>query len=178
MVRIASGILAIVAGVLLCSTPGLAQPGAKTVKLGETIEVTLTEQSGSVCFMTRNGRVFTTALPVSLKAGQSLSISATVVGGKRQVALAIVDPTGKWIEQTPAWTRKSAQLKVEEVNANGIYRIVIQSDLIGPFSIRACLSDAELTTKELEDKQQQLEKDLEAVKKQIAEAKTKSIKNP
>jgi RNA polymerase sigma factor (sigma-70 family) len=113
-------------------------------------------------------------VPITLKAGSNISASATVVGRRRAVGLMLKDPTGKILGSSKMDPR-TAQIRVEEVNANGKYTIEVYSDLIGPFTLWAADTTDELDKKMLEEKINQLEKELAELRKKL---KAKENKKP
>ena len=159
MLRIVSRIVAVVAGVLLATAVGADQPAE--FKPGEKFEgeTSLTELSFSYAGNTWNAHV--ADVPVVLKAGQSICLSATVPGKDRKVSLILVDPSGTAIAYTRTPGTKTVHLVHEEVNANGKYKIVVHSNLTGPFTLQATVStDDELGVKALEERIKQLEAEL------------------
>src|SRR4051812_26034562 len=77
-------------------------------------------------------RNFGVEIPITLKAGQTITVSVMVVGQGREALLALLDPSGKTVSVT-SWRKKTIDLTVEEVSANGKYKIVVLSDRIGAF---------------------------------------------
>src|SRR5438552_212784 len=129
MSRTVSVVMAAAATALLLPATAAAQ---KTLQLGEKYE----GEVGNTKKEFPAGTYYGAELPVTLKAGQPLSVSVTVTGANRGVAVTLLDPTGKKIAETSLVT-KSALLTVKEVNATGTYKIVVVSDQIGPFTLRA-----------------------------------------
>ena len=111
---------------------------------------------------------------VKLKAGQSVTITASVLGTNRLVGVALLDPTGRPIDATRDVTKaiKATQLTVEEVNATGEYKVLIGSEKIGAYTLTAKFS----TPDEVEMKQ--IEARLLAIKKETAdlESRLKTLK--
>ena len=118
-------------------------------------------------------------LPIKLKAGQSISMTATVTGKDRKVSMALSDPTGTIIAATkPSSAIKSVQLTAEEVNANGKYMITVVSDRIGPFTLRVTgLSEDDLDIKGLEEEVQRLKQQLAQTEAKLEALKAKAPKN-
>jgi hypothetical protein len=117
---------------------------------------------------------YTTEIPVLLKGGQSISIVATVVGKDRQAFRWLRDPAGAYIAQSDS-TVKTAKLECEEVNAQGKYTIVIGSDRIGPFTVRATdPKDMDGDIKSLEATVERLEKELATARAKLKALKEKS----
>ena len=163
--------MAIAAAGLFVSSLPAQQSG---LKLGEKLEGELTEMGSYVGWPGFVDRYYgyATDITVSLKAGQSISISATVVGQGRKVSVALQDPTGKIIAATQRNTAiKTVQLTVGEVPATGKYKIAVISDQIGAYSLRATGPSGEDTIEALEARISQLRKELAA-----AEAKLKALK--
>lgn len=140
------------------------------LNLGEKLEGELTANSKKI-LVAQNDWHFSTEMLVSLKAGQSISISATVIGKDRLVTLFLADPTGKNLANSRS-TGKTGQLNFEEVSATGKYTIMVGSNLIGPFTLRVTdPSNADGDIKALETRIEQLRKELAA-----AESKLKALK--
>lgn len=143
---------------------GLAQ--SKGLKLGDKFEGELKTKGPT--YYQENGLIYSgsdvfysTGLPVELKAGQSITITATVTGKDRKVNIALLDPTGKPLGATDRVV-KSAQLTIDEVNVKGRYLIVVNSDQIGPFTLRA-------TAGGMEESREALEKELKEIRKRAEE---------
>lgn len=84
-----------------------------------------------------------TDVPVTLKAGDKITIRASVTGKDRKVAVALLDPSGEMIEATARnQDVGGTQLIAEEVNATGKYLIRVVSDRIGSFSVTATFPEA------------------------------------
>jgi RNA polymerase sigma factor (sigma-70 family) len=115
---------------------------------------------------------YATEVPVTLKAGQSVTVSATVVGKDRDVGVALIDPAGRVAGTIRETLPVPARLTVEEVNASGKYTVAVVSSQIGPFTVRVTgPSDEESDAKKLEERIKQLREDLADV-----EAKLKALK--
>jgi hypothetical protein len=110
-------------------------------------------------------------VPLTLKAGQNVSASVTVVGKLRTVGLMLKDPTGKILGSSKMESR-TARISVEEVNANGKYMIEVFSDLIGPYTLWAADTTDELDKKMLQEKINQLEKDLATLREKLKAKET------
>ncbi len=106
---------------------------------------------------------YVSEFPLDLKIGQSIEVTASVTGKNRQVALALIDKTGKTIADTVKWAAKPSATLTAEANATGKYRLVIISDQIGGFTIKVIDSKAKPSKEEI----QQRIKDL---KEQLAKA--------
>lgn len=90
---------------------------------------------------------------VKLKAGQSVSFTATVLGVNRLVGVAVFDPTGRPIDATRDLNKaiKATRLTVEEVNATGEYKVLIGSEKIGAYTLTATFATpAEVEVKQIE----------------------------
>ncbi len=111
---------------------------------------------------------------VKLKAGQSVTFTASVLGTNRLVGVALLDPAGRPIDATRDVTKavKATQLTVEEVNATGEYKVFIASEKIGAYTLTAKFS----TPEEVEVKQ--IETRLQVLKKESAdlESRLKALK--
>lgn len=83
-----------------------------------------------------NASGYQAEIPVTLKAGQDISITCTVVGKDRHVLLILLDPTGKQIGLSKSGV-KTTSFKVEEVSATGEYKIQVFTSLIGPYELWA-----------------------------------------
>lgn len=117
--------------------------------------------------------------PVELKAGQDLEVNVTVVGSGRNVAVALVDKSGKIIAKMAQPEEKVAQLQIKEVNTDGQFQIVVLSDQIGPLTIVPRIPNATPTLQGLKEKEAELQKQLDEVRKKIAEWSEKGgIKSP
>lgn len=81
---------------------------------------------------------YSTEFAVTLKAGSKITASVTVLGKGRRVTLYLKDPTGKFLA-CPARGANvgSNTLVVEEVAASGKYTLVIVSEQIGAFTVKA-----------------------------------------
>jgi hypothetical protein len=105
-------------------------------------------------------------VPVKLKAGRGVTVTVTVVGDNRKAAIHLLDPDGKRIGDTP-WGMQSASLPLNAVNDDGLFTILVLSDLKGPFEL--LVSDDRVRA--LENEIKALEKTLEEKKKALAEAR-------
>ena len=133
-------ILIAVAAMMIVSSSAYAGDSSvyPSVNLGEKLEGEIGGPVGR-CFFTngRNYQGYTYTASITLKAGQSVTVSAVVVGKTRNVSLELCEPTGKTLGFSDRGV-KSASLTVEEVNTSGKYTIWVYSDLIGPFTLRRC----------------------------------------
>lgn len=126
---------------------------------------------------------YTGAIPITLKAGQGISVTATVTGTDRLVGMRVLDPQGKRIKEDdlpPAAlknaqgeprgdtivTPKTSDLAIKEVNASGKYTIIVVSNRIGGFTVQA-------TSGSGDDDRKSLEKRLKDLKKEVAEIEAK-----
>jgi hypothetical protein len=182
MFRTMSAIVAVLAVGLFVLAAGAAPP---TLPLGEKFEGEIREMNNRPLQHALAKGGYTAEVPVTLKAGQSISISVTVVGKDRQVGIELQDPTGKSIRWTKGAATKTSQLEVEEVSAAGKYTIVVLSDRIGPFTLRATdPSDAQDRVKQLEDRIKRLKEELAKAEdelkalKESRELKTKPVAKP
>lgn len=118
---------------------------------------------------------------LSLKAGQSISIKATVTGKERFVGVILVDPTGKIVFNGARRTKsapivgaekRSCETLYEEVNASGKYRLFIASDQIGPFTLLVTDASADEESVEfLEARKSKLQAELTEVEEKLKAAK-------
>jgi hypothetical protein len=168
----------------------LCQAGQTTGILpGEKFEGSLTGKATSVDLRTnpRKGKVgrkapfvfhdaYSTQIPITVKEGARLSVTVTVTGTERKVALGLLDPDGKVISAMKSWSdTRTAKLEVEEVNASGKYKIVVVSDLIGKFTLRASGPAAKvLGVKELREKLRRLKEEVAETEKLLKEAEAKA----
>lgn len=120
---------------------------------------------------------YTLEVPIALKAGQGMKVSATVLGEGRRVTLGLVNPTGEMIAGTSRGTAiKTVQLEVKEVSATGTYKIAIISNRIGGFSLLArdpAAKEGE-SIAELEERIEKLEKELREAKAKLLKLKQQS----
>jgi hypothetical protein len=146
----------------------------RSIPLGEKFEG---ELGGKPVFQGGGSpNAYVAAIPVVLKAGQSVAISVTVTGKTRQIRMRFLEPTGKVIGASE-WSTKSGQLNVEEVPASGKYTIVVMSDLIGPFTLLATdPTDEKQDAKELQDRILKLEAELANLKAKLKERQAKEKK--
>jgi hypothetical protein len=116
-----------------------------------------------------------TEFTVDLKAGQSLLVTATVIGAGRKVGFVLFDPTGKTLETTK-WGTGANELKFGPVAATGQYTVVVISTQIGNYSITATdptRPKAPPTEKELEEKIAKLKKELAEAEAELKKLKEK-----
>lgn len=116
-----------------------------------------------------------TEFTVDLKTGQSLTVTATVVGANRKVGMVLINPTGKSLETTK-WGTGGNELKFGPVAATGQYTVVLVSTEIGNYSVAATdptRPKAPPTEKELEEKIAKLKKELAEVEAELKKLKEK-----
>jgi hypothetical protein len=144
-------------------------PGEKFEgEIGGKLVNVLTSENVVVAF-------FLAEVPVTLKAGQGITFSVTVVGKGRQVVLNLMDPTGKVIEKSSVG-KKSISLTAEEVSASGKYKLVVASDLIGPFTLRTSTqSSPKLDREAIEKRIKELKKELADLEAQLKGSSAKPI---
>lgn len=118
---------------------------------------------------------YTTEVPVTLKGGDSITVTVTVVGKGRTVIANLADPTGKLVGGSKQLrSEKTTTFTVEEVSATGKYMIVIGSESIGDFKLTVTGPAAQsLTIPALEEKLKRLEKEAEEVKARLEKLKEK-----
>jgi hypothetical protein len=198
MFRNALLLMAMAASVLVSPNTGVAQK-SRGLKLGDkfegelggrkttTIRYRVSDEPTSPLLGGQEG-VYATSIPITLKAGQAISITASVTGNERIVGIQVFDPTQQRIgvpkprggiqrfgaAPEALASVKSHTLSIEEVNAGGRYTIVVFSDKIGPFTLKAT-SDSE--EEEHMDDRETLEKQLRDAKKKVEqlEAKLKAM---
>jgi hypothetical protein len=161
------------AGVLFTALGGSAQTA--DVKLGKAFEGETKTKKGFVYhqknFLVANQeggyKLYFAEVPVTLKAGQSISISTTVKGTGRKVALTLIDPDKEPVDGVTLAVR-TTRLKIDEVSATGKYTILVVSDRIGAFTLRADGPTArESDEKQLKEKIKELEEELANLKKKL-----------
>jgi RNA polymerase sigma factor (sigma-70 family) len=149
--------------------------GAPAAGVGRAPELTLGQKvEGEIDLKTNEGNPggeghligYRVVVPITLKAGSNISASATVVGRNRRVGLMLKEPTGKILGSSKMDPR-TARISVEEVNANGKYTIEVFSDLIGPFTLWVGDTTDELDKKMLEERINQLEKEVAELRKKL-----------
>lgn len=110
---------------------------------------------------------------VTLKAGQDISLTCTVTGKDRHVLLVLLDPRGMQIGISKS-KAKMTTLRVEDVNANGEYKILVFTSLIGPFSLWATISsEEELNIKAIEEEIKTLQQLLADAEARLKKARAK-----
>lgn len=119
-----------------------------------------------------------TDVPIRLKAGQRISITATVTGTGRKVSVALLDPDGKMIAASERNTAVTAvMLPVKEVNDTDTFMIRVMSDQRGVFSVETSGPVAtKLDEEALEKKIKQLEQELKKAKEQLEALRKKRKK--
>ena len=145
MFRTACVPVALLAAALFVAAAGAAPPPG--LKLGEKFEGELKNKKGTYVGqpgtnMRFSNDFYVAEVPVTLKAGQAIAISATVIGKGRPVAITLQDPTMNPLYGV-TFAVKTVQLAVEEVNASGKYTILVISDQVGPFTLRATAASEE-----------------------------------
>jgi len=112
-------------------------------------------------------------ISVNLKAGQDVSFGCIVPGKGRHVLLVLLDPAGKELAISKSGV-KMMTLQVEDVNANGEYKLLIFTSLMGPFTLTATISaEEELNIKALEDEIASLKQQLADAEARLKKAKAK-----
>src|SRR5258708_2684480 len=100
MLRMSSVFAFALAAVLLAPNTRAAQDTG--LKLGEKFEGEMKEKK-KYLHWDRSGDVldhFAAETPIALKAGQKVSITATVIGSDRKVWMALLDPSDKIVAKT------------------------------------------------------------------------------
>jgi HAMP domain-containing protein len=117
---------------------------------------------------------FALEVPVRLKAGQKIDLTATVVGTNRTVQLALVDPSGKFVETTYYGGKpKTERLVVPEVSSTGVYRVVVASNRIGEFTLTARFAGEADEIKTLEAQVERLRRELKDAEERLERARKK-----
>jgi hypothetical protein len=176
------------------ATDGQAQKKAsKGIKLGETFEGEMKGDkfaffkgiAGNIAvfpkiplFKTRGSTTpkdaYIAEVPVALKAGQKVTITAAVKGDDRKLMIIVLDRTGEIVGHSEKFTPKTAELVIEEANATGLYKIGVFSDKSGAFTLRARTpSTAKESSKETELDEKQLKAKIKALKKELADLEEK-----
>jgi hypothetical protein len=171
MFRIVFLFAAVLAHASFLSSPALAQTEkvvamSKGIKLGEKFKGEFTKEHKLWCFWKWQGEapgisginfrddpVCQGAFPITLKAGQDVTITATVTGKERFVGVRILDTEGKRIKEEEfqtlklqdlpeprGWTfvnRKTYEVTINELPTTGRYTIIVISDRLGPFTVQA-----------------------------------------
>jgi hypothetical protein len=119
---------------------------------------------------------------VTLKAGDKITLTGTVTGKGRRLAVALLDPTGQIIAATKRDTDVSGtKLVVDEVPASGKYTVRFVSNQIGAYTVKAdylapkgkdlkAEAPSEVGSQE---RFARIEKELAEMKKELAETKAK-----
>jgi hypothetical protein len=184
MFRPATGILAATAVPLFITAIGAAPPTALNPgdkfegEIGDTQKkYTYPRQlpNGQRASLSGLARGYSAEVPITLAARQSITITATVSGTGRSAAVVLLDPTGKAVAGAPE-RQTTCRLKVDEVSTAGEYTIVVVSNHVGVFTLRTEGSADDLDEKKLEDKIQQLEKDLADARAKLKALREKSKK--
>jgi len=158
------------------------------IKLGETFEGEIGKDQKLAGYWwlkgdknpTNDPNLYQAAIPVTLKAGQGITIAATAAGQDRFVGIRLVDPAGKRIKEDPdldttvsghetamTWVApKAAEITVKEVAASGKYTIVVVSNRVGGVTVKTS-SPGEGESREA------LEKQLKDLKKKVEEVEAK-----
>jgi hypothetical protein len=122
------------------------------------------------------GPFFQTEVKIRLVAEKSYSFSAKVVGKKRLVGIVVIDPTGAAI--TPSFPKlgtQTAEVTAEEVNTSGRFRILVASDLSGPFTLEATeIPSDDESIESLQRKVDRLKSQLAEAEKKLNEAQSKT----
>lgn len=185
MTRIALGLtVAIAATLLIPATQGQESQrrtgaASNTLELGKSVTGELDGTQQNFQFNGGNGNFYHAKVPVNLRAGQSISISASVTGSGRRIVLGLLDPKSATLGMTRP-DLKTTTFKIPEVNATGKYSILVLSDLTGPFTLRVVddggdgiASSADPNLAILEKRVNQLEHELLELKKELQALKTK-----
>lgn len=184
MTRIALGLtVAMAATFLIAATHGQESQrrtgASNTLELGKTITGELDGTQQNFQFNGGNGNFYHAKVPVALRAGQSISISASVTGSGRRIVLGLLDPKSATLGMTRP-DLKTTTFKIAEVNATGRYTILVLSDLSGPYTLRVIDDGGDVVSTSvdpnlalLEKRVNQLEQELLELKKELKALKTK-----
>ena len=125
-------------------------PDGADLPLGKTISVKIA--SGQPVGVGSTGLNKQAEATLKLTEGQSICIMASVKSPDRQIALYLVDPDGVGITPNPPERGvKNVELTERFVNADGQYRLIILSDLIGSVDIKVVdVTDEDEETLDLE----------------------------
>jgi len=195
MFRFGLLLLAVVASVSSFGNTAVAQlkkvvPLGKTVSFGEESKGEFgakhqlqgwSRLDNEVKVKFTSGTLYQGSMPINLKAGQGMSITATVIGQDRLVGIRVLNPAGKRIREDPdqsyefgnqevpvnILSTKTRTITIEEVSATGIYTIIVVSDQAGPFSVTATSSS------EAGEDRESLEKQLKELRRRIVEIEAK-----
>ncbi len=125
---------------------------------------------------------YMTDIHVTLKAGDKVTITGTVTGKGRRVAIALLDPSGQMIQATKRDTEVSGtKLEVPEVPASGKYTVRFVSNQRGAYTVKADfpapkgkdLKAEGPTDAGVLERLNRMEKELAEVKKELGETKAK-----
>jgi hypothetical protein len=153
--------------------PASAQ--SRMIKVGEKVEGELKGDRKEVRIPGGVWSFHAAEFTIDLKEGQTIVISATVVGKTRGVGLCLVNPSGVQLacipaaNENPALARKTVELKYEELSATGRYKIHVVSELVGGFTVRVTDPAAASDEKDIKA----LETRIETLEKELAEARAK-----
>jgi hypothetical protein len=183
-------ILAVGSIVLLAENIPQAYSQSKGLELGKTFEGELGGKPVEARIRIDGGKSKTglirpgyqTMLPITLKAGQAVSITATVTGKERLVGIAVLDPAKNPVAVSGPSPKvmtvyaKTATVKIEEVPANGEFTIVVASSHVGAFSLRVTSGSDEPSREDLEAELKELKKKVEQIEAKLKAMDEKSKK--
>lgn len=115
------------------------------------------------------GSVFLSEVPLLLEAGQRLHFSARVIGSGRKVGLMLIDPTGELVaDKGLPRTEESISHGIQQIHASGRYKILVTSNLIGPFVLRTSSKSLnDLTVTELKERILEMEAQLKLARTRL-----------
>lgn len=158
MYRFVAVLVSVVVVALVATDVALGQ--TKSLKVGQQVAGELGGLKKQFAFrppdsmLGRFGDCYYAAIPITLKAGQEISLTATVTGKTRLIGIQCFDPKGKPTDKE-MWTPlqdKTITVTIDEANAKGKYTIVVFSDKIGPFTLTATSESAEKFPEPVEKK--------------------------
>lgn len=129
------------------------------------------------------GPAFGTSVPITLKAGQLIELSASAIGNQKML-VALNDTSGTTMAVSK-FDKKTAKLRSPIIGKTGTYDVVVLSDAPGRFTLKAEDPDAKETAAEtgsddseksieaLEEKIKQLKKELVDAENELKIAKAK-----
>jgi hypothetical protein len=179
MFRFVFPALVVVASALVVPVSAVAQ--SKTLKLGQIFKGELGGVKKQFKYrppatntaplpIGRPGFCYAASVPIMLKAGQEVSITATVTGKTRIVGIECYDPQKKQVEKDEeGWTPtqfKTCTLHIDEVSATGKFMIVVFSDQAGPFTLK-------VTNESEENDREAIEAEIRNLRMRLAELEAK-----
>jgi len=110
---------------------------------------------------------------LALEAGKDYTVTATVEGNGRSVAVVLLDPSGDAFAGS-ALKPTTVKETFKKVNATGTYKLIVASDKIGPITVNVKGPPAaKPDLAALEAKRKRLQAELDAVNAEIEALKKK-----